>query len=194
MLITLVASEGASAQSAHRAHEPASHGQHEVPTHYLSTTAADLTEGGYMGMFGLGTPLTYPTQQLTPWGMNPYLTQGAGTTPFGMNPFSSSQFVPQQYGQLGLGTIGGTQNLQQILPQVIQLLQTVPQQLHQLQQVLQFIPAQLQQLQQLIQYVPQQIQQLQQSQHQPFGQSGLGGFSPWGITPQGFGAQSGPVM
>jgi hypothetical protein len=175
--------------------EPASHGQHEVPASSLSSTAADLTEGGYMGMFGLSTPLNYPTQQMTPWGINPYLAQGAGTSPFGINPFTTSQFGPQLYGQLGLGNIGGTQNLQQVLPQVIQLLQTVPQQLHQLQQILQFIPAQLQQLQQLIQYVPQQIQHLQQtSQHQPFGQSGLGGFSPWAMTPQGFGAQAAQVM
>jgi ABC-type transporter Mla subunit MlaD len=107
----------------------------------------------------------------------------------------TSPFGPQQFGQLGLGSTGGTQNLQQILPQVVQLLQTVPQQLHQLQQILQIVPAQLQQLQQLIQYVPQQIQHLQQtSQLQPFGQSGLGGFSPWGITPQAFGGQSSHVM
>jgi PPE-repeat protein len=138
-----------------------------------------------MGMFGLGTSLNYPTQQMTPWGINPYLTQG-------ISPFTTSPFGPQQFGQLGLGSIGGTQTLQQILPQVVQLLQTVPQQLHQLQQILQIVPAQLQQLQQLIQYIPQQIQQLQQTS-QPFGQ-GLGGFSPWGITPQGFGQQSGHVM
>jgi len=88
--------------------------------------------------------------------------------------------------------------LQQVLPQIVQLLQTVPQQIQQvqqlqqiqlqqqqqLQQILQTIPAQLQQLQQLIQYVPQQIQQLQQqnSQQQPLG---LGGATPWGgINPQ----------
>jgi hypothetical protein len=143
-----------------------------------------------MGMFGLSTPLNYPTQQMTPWGINPYLTQGAGT----ISPFTTSPFGPQQFGPPGLGSIGGTQNLQQILPQIVQLLQTVPQQLHQLQQILQIVPAQLQQLQQLIQYVPQQIQHLQQTSQQPFGQTGLGGFSPWGITPQGFGAQSGQVM
>jgi hypothetical protein len=153
----------------------------------FSATSDGLTKaGGYMGMFGLGTSLNYPTQQMTPWGINPYLTQG-------ISPFTTSP-IGQQFGQLGLGSIGGTQNLQQILPQVVQLLQTVPLQLQQLQQILQIVPAQLQQLQQLIQYIPQQIQHLQTSQLQPFGQSGLGGFSPWGMTPQGFGAQSGHVM
>jgi len=146
-----------------------------------------------MGMFGLGTPFQ---QQQTPWG---YGGQGININPFGTNPFAQQQlfgqtnpFATQQlYGQLGQG-IGGGQ-LQQVLPQIVQLLQTVPQQvqqvqhlqqillqqLQQVQQILQFIPQQLQQLQQLIQYVPQQIQQLQQQQ--PFG---LGSATPWGINPQ----------
>jgi hypothetical protein len=157
-----------------------------------------------MGMFGFANPLT--SQQTTPWGFNPYATQGVGINPFGLiNPIGPG--INPYTTQLGLGYIGGTQSLQQILPQVFQLLQTVPQQvqqvqqlqqlqqhqLQQLQQILQVIPAQLQQLQQLIQFVPQQIQHLQQTS-QPFGQTGLGGFSPWAVTPQGFGAQSGHVM
>jgi len=147
-----------------------------------------------MGTFGLGTINPFQQQQ-TPWG---YGGQGINVTPFGL-PFGQQQlfgqtnpFATQQlYGLLGQG-IGGVQ-LQQVLPQIVQLLQTVPQQvqqvqylqqillqqLQQVQQILQFIPQQLQQLQQLIQYVPQQIQQLQQQQ--PFG---LGVATPWGITPQ----------
>jgi hypothetical protein len=161
-----------------------------------------------MGMFGLTNPMTYPTQQTTPWGFNPYAGQGTGLSPLGLiNPIGPSGINPFATQQYWSGNIGGAQNLQQILPQVVQLLQTVPQQvqqvqqlqqlqqhqLQQLQQILQIIPAQLQQLQQLIQYVPQQIQHLQQTS-QPFGHNGLGGFSPWAVTPQSFGAQSGHVM
>jgi hypothetical protein len=151
-----------------------------------------------MSTFGLGTPINPFQQQQTPWG---YGGQGINVSPFGQQPFGQQQLQPfgqtnpfatqQPYGQLGQG-IGGGQ-LQQVLPQIVQLLQTVPhqiqqvqqlqqillQQLQQVQQILQFIPQQLQQLQQLIQYVPQQIQQLQQQQ--PFG---LGGATPWGVTPQ----------
>jgi len=144
-----------------------------------------------MGMFGLGTQFNPFQQQQTPWGYGGQginLSQFGQQQPFGQtNPFATQQL----YGQLGQG-IGGGQ-LQQVLPQIVQLLQTVPQQvqqvqylqqillqqLQQVQQILQFIPQQLQQLQQLIQYVPQQIQQLQQQQ--PFG---LGGATPWGINPQ----------
>jgi len=144
-------------------------------------------------MFGLGTPLNPFQQQQTPWGYG-----GLNVTPFGL-PFAQQQLFGQTnpfatqplYGLLGQG-IGGIQ-LQQVLPQIIQLLQTVPhqvqqvqylqqillQQLQQVQQILQFIPQQLQQVQQLIQYVPQQILQLQQQQ--PFG---LAVTTPWGITPQ----------
>jgi hypothetical protein len=161
--------------------------------------STDLTEGGYMGMFGLGTPFQ---QQQTPWG---YGGQGININPFGTNPFAQQQLFGQSpiNPLQGLG-IGGLQ-LQQVLPQIVQLLQTVPQQvqqvqqlqqiqlqqLQQVQQILQYIPQQLQQLQQLIQYVPQQIHQLTSQQQQPFG---LGGFTPWGITPQTFGAQPGHVM
>jgi ABC-type transporter Mla subunit MlaD len=89
------------------------------------------------------------------------------------------------------------------LQQVHQLLQSVPQQLQalqqleyiqqqQLQQLLQIVPAQLAQLQQLIQAA---LAQLQQS-GQPLGQMAGAGFavSPWGITPQFYGAQPGQVM
>jgi len=148
-----------------------------------------------MGTFGLGTINPFQQQQ-TPWG---YGGQGINVTPFGL-PFGQQQlfgqtnpFATQQlYGLLGQGVGGG--QLQLVLPQIVQLLQTVPQQvqqvqylqqillqqLQQVQQILQFIPQQLHQLQQLIQYVPQQILQLQQQQ--PFG---LGTATPWGITPQG---------
>src|SRR5215813_6228955 len=64
---------------------------------------------------------------------------------------------------------------------------------HQIHQLLQFLPQQLVQLQQLIQIVAQQLQQTQQ----PLGQAaGAGGFgvTPWGITPQPFGANPAQVM
>lgn len=138
--------------------------------------------------FGVGSPITYPPSQVSPFGLAPYGAQG-------VSPSASSQ----QQGQP--------------LQQILQILQTVPQQLQhlqqlqyaqqqqlqQVQQLLQVVPAQLAQLQQLIQFVPQQIQQLQQPSpvQQPFGQSpGVGGFSatsPWGIAPQIFG-QTGQVM
>jgi len=146
-----------------------------------------------MGTFGLGTINPFQQQQ-TPWGYG-----GITVSPFGQLPFGQQQlfgqtnpFATQQlYGLLGQGVGGG--QLQLVLPQIVQLLQTVPQQvqqvqylqqillqqLQQVQQILQFIPQQLQQLQQLITYVPQQILQLQQQQ--PFG---LGVATPWGITPQ----------
>jgi hypothetical protein len=156
-----------------------------------------------MGMFGLGTPNNPFQQQQTPWGGG----QGFGQQPqFGQQPpFGQQQpfgqtnpFATQQlYGQGGLGQGLGGGQLQQVLPQIVQLLQAVPQQvqqvqqlqqillqqLQQVQQIVQTIPQQLQQLQQLIQYIPQQIQQLQQQipQQQPFG---LGGATPWGINPQ----------
>jgi hypothetical protein len=145
-----------------------------------------------MGTFGLGTINPFQQQQ-TPYG-------GQGISPFGQQqqfgqqqPFGLQQPFGQQqpYGQLGQGLGGG--QLQQVLPQIVQLLQAVPpqvqqvqqlqqillQQLQQVQQILQFIPQQLQQLQQLIQYIPQQIQQLQQQNS-----LGQGGATPWGINPQ----------
>jgi hypothetical protein len=158
-----------------------------------------------MGMFGLGTPNNPFQQQQTPWGGG----QGIGQQqqfgqqpPFGQQqqqPFGqTTPFATQQlYGQGAQGQGLGGGQLQQVLPQIVQLLQAVPQQvqqvqqlqqillqqLQQVQQIVQTIPPQLQQLQQLIQYIPQQIQQLQQqnTQQQPFG---LGGATPWGINPQ----------
>jgi hypothetical protein len=163
----------------------------------------------FMGMFG--TQFGFPTQQITPWGTSPYGIQGLGATGVNINPFALQQYG-QSLGTTPLASLSvNPYNLQQALPQIFQLLQAVPfqvqqlqqlefaqqQQLQQLQQILQIIPAQLAQLQQLIQHVPQQLQHLQQTSQlqQPFGQvSGLGGFSPWGITPQTFGAQPGHVM
>ena len=118
-------------------------------------------------------------------GLSPYGILGQGINPIGI-PSLASQ------------TAYSTHPLQQ----VSQLLQAVPHQLQQiqqlqyvqqqqLQQLIQFVPAQLVQLQQLIQIVAQQLQQTQQ----PLGQAG-GGFAvtPWGITPQPFGAQPAQVM
>ena len=117
----------------------------------------------------------------------------AGTA-FGLgSPFMST---PMTSG-LGISSLQGSylpqqthQLLQQQLQQ-IQQLQYVQQQ--QLQQLIQFVPSQLVQLQQLIQIVAQQLQQIQQ----PLGQgASAAGYAvtPWGITPQAFGAQSGQVM
>jgi len=162
-----------------------------------------------MGTFGLGTQFGYPTQQQTPWGNSPYGTQGLGIG--NINPFALQQLYGQTIATTPLASLSvNPYNLQQALPQIFQLLQNVPfqvqqlqqlefaqqQQLQQLQQILQIIPVQLAQLQQLIQHVPQQLQHLQQTSQlqQPFGQAGFGGFTPWGISPQAFGAQSGHVM
>jgi hypothetical protein len=162
-----------------------------------------------IGTFGYGTPFGYPTPLTTPWGISPYGMQGLGATGVTVNPFAWQQLSGQSLGITPLASLAvNPYALQQALPQIVQLLQTVPfqvqqlqqlefvqqQQLQQLQQILQVIPIQLAQLQQLIQHVPQQLQQLTQL-HQPFGQfSGLGGFTPWGMTPQGIGTQPGHVM
>jgi len=163
-----------------------------------------------IGMQGFGTSFGYPTQQ-TPFG-SPYGIQGLGAAGVNVNPFAWQQYG-QSLGSTPLASLSlNPYNLQQALPQIVQLLQTVPfqvqqlqqlefaqqQQLQQLQQILQVIPIQLAQLQQLIQHVPQQLQHLQQHSQlqQPFGQiSGIGGgISPWGVGPQAFGAQPGHVM
>jgi len=161
------------------------------------------------GTLGYGTPFGYPTQQqFTPWGYSPLGIQGLGmqglgTTGLNINPFAWQQLHGQSLGLTPLSSLSvNPYNLQQALPQIFQLLQTVPiqvqqlqqlgfaqqQQLQQLQQILQTIPIQLQQLQQVIQTVPQQLQQLTQ---QPFGVTGI---APWAVTPQAFGAQPGHVM
>jgi hypothetical protein len=164
-----------------------------------------------IGTLGFGTPFGF-SQQTTPWGQTPYGVQGLGATGLNINPFAWQQYG-QSLGTTPLASLSvSPYNLQQALPQIFQLLQTVPfqvqqvqqlqfaqqQQLQQLQQILQVIPVQLAQLQQLIQHVPQQLQHLQQLSQlqQPIGGqiSGLGGFTPWGITPQVFGAQPGHVM
>jgi hypothetical protein len=122
--------------------------------------------------FGFGSPFTTIGTPLTPWGLSPYGTQGQGITPAALQQiYQLLQIVPQQL-------------------QALQHLEYLQQQ--QLQQLLQIVPAQLGQLQQLIQAVL-QVQQAQQ----PLGQmAGAGGFAmtPWGITPQGFGAQPAQVM
>ena len=119
--------------------------------------------------FGLGSPLMSVTPPLT-WGLT---SSGAGINPIG---------IPSLTGQSAYAL--------QPQHQIYQLLQILPQQLQQIQQ-LQYV--QHQQLQQLIQIVAQQVQQTQQ----PLGQvAGAGGFgvSPWGITPQPFGANPAQVM
>ena len=109
---------------------------------------------------------------LTPWGISPYGIQGQGVTPVALQQvYQLLQIVPQQL-------------------QALQQLEYLQQQ--QLQQLLQIVPAQLAQLHHLIQAVL----QTQQTQ-QPLGQmAGAGGFAmtPWGITPQGLGAQPGQIM
>jgi hypothetical protein len=102
------------------------------------------------------------------------------------------------YGPQAFGNPFNAQQLYgQPLQQLFQILQAIPQQLQQLQQLQYIQSQQLQQLQQLIQLVPQQIQQIQHLQH-PFGQlQASAGFpvnSPWGLSPQVFGAQPAQLM
>jgi hypothetical protein len=103
-----------------------------------------------------------------------------GTSLYGTSALGNQFQAPQLYGQP--------------IQQLLQILQILPQQLQQLQHLHYIQSQQLQQLQQLIQFVPQQIQQL----HQPFGQlNASGGFpatSPWGVSPQLFGAQPAHLM
>lgn len=141
-----------------------------------------------MGQFA-GTPFGIGTPTISP------IAQYLGTS----NPFSA--------GGAGIGpyAVGAVPSLQ--VPQIAQLLQTVPQQLYQVQllqqqlllhvqQLIQWVPAQLQQLQQLqqlIQVATHQIQQLQQ-QGQPIS-PGASGSLPFTLVPQAFGGQAaGPVM
>ena len=137
--------------------------------------------------FGFGMPITSATTPLTPWGLSPYGVLGQGIVPTALQSLA---------GQSPYSTLP--------LQQVHQLLQSVPQQLQalqqleyiqqqQLQQLLQIVPAQLAQLQQLIQVVLLQLQQA----GQPLAQvAGAGGFavSPWGISPQFYGAQPAQIM
>ena len=131
--------------------------------------------------FGLGSPLMSVTPPLT-WGLT---SSGAGINPIGIPSLTGqSAYALQPQHQI--------YQLLQILPQQLQQIQQMQYvQQQQLQQLIQFVPAQLVQLQQLIQIVAQQLQQTQQ----PLGQAG-GGFAvtPWGITPQPFGAQPAQVM
>jgi hypothetical protein len=156
--------------------------------------------------YGVGTPVTFPTQQLIPLGGTFFGAQGLSGNPFGFP--TSAQTLPN----IPVSSLGALNpNTAQAWQQVLQLLQVLPSQLqqiqqlqyvqhHQLQQLLQAIPGQLAQLQQLMQFVPQQIQQLQQGAlfQQPFGQpastAGYGVSTPWGIAPPAIGAQSSHVM
>ena len=138
--------------------------------------------------FGIGSPITYPTSQSTPFGLSPQW-------PFALS--SNPAALPQQYGQ----PLQQIFQILQMVPQQLQHLQQLQyaqqQQLQYVQQLLQVVPAQLAHLQQLIQIVPQQIQQLQQQPQQPYVPSaGLSSFAatpPWGIAAQGF-TPSGQVM
>jgi hypothetical protein len=136
--------------------------------------------------FGLGSPFMSATTPLT-WGLSPYGIPGQGINPIGLSALSG----PSAY------TMQPQQQIHQLLQIVPQQLQQIQQLLYvqqqQLQQLMQIVPAQLVQLQQLIQLVAQPLQQMQQ----PLGQAaGTGGFAvtPWGITPQPFGAQPAQVM
>lgn len=119
------------------------------------------------------------TQSLNPFGFSP--------SGINVNPFVTSSpgtfFSPY-------GAQSGSQ--------VLHLLQVLPQHVQQLLQLTYFQQQQLHQLQQIVQLIPAQIVQLQQQSQQPFGQIGgqvgAGGLSPWGISPQIFGAQPGYVM
>jgi hypothetical protein len=144
--------------------------------------------------FGLGTPITSLAPSQIPWGLSP--SSAVSVNPlaaqqlYGQSPFAAST-IPNPYGSHPIQQV---QQLLQIVPQQLQhLLQLQYLQQHQLQQlhqILQLIPAQLQQL---VQFVPQHIQQAQ-----PFAQfagaPGLQGPTPWGVSPQIFGAQPNYVM
>ena len=133
--------------------------------------------------FGFGSPLMSASTPLT-WGL---AQSGPGISPIG---------IPSLSGQSGY-TMQPQHQIHQLLQSLPQQLQQIQQlqyvQQQQLQQLIQFVPSQLVQLQQLIQIVAQQLQQIQQ----PLGQgASAAGYAvtPWGITPQAFGAQSGQVM
>lgn len=121
------------------------------------------------------------TQSLSPFGFSP---SGVNVNPF-VTSSPGSFFSPY-------GAQSGSQ--------ILQLLQVVPQHVHQLLQLTYFQQQQLHQLQQIVQLIPAHLIQLQQQiqSQQPFGQmgggTGAGGLSPWGISPQIFGAQPGYVM
>src|SRR5262245_18665231 len=132
--------------------------------------------------FGLGSPLMSATTPMT-WGLS---QPGLGINPIGIPSLSGQSAYTMQPQQI--------HQLLQFLPQQAQHIQQLKyvQDQH-IKQLIQYLPAQLVQLQQLIQIVAQQLQQTQQ----PLGQvAGAGGFgvTPWGITPQLFGANPAQVM
>jgi UDP-galactopyranose mutase len=136
--------------------------------------------------FGYGSPFNTGTTPITSWGLSPYGIQNQGIAPLLQSIAGLSPYAQQPLQQV--------HQLLQIIPQQLQALQQLELlQQQQIQQLLQIVPAQLMQLQQLVQVALQQIQQTQQ----PLGQmAGTGGYAmtPWGITPQGFGAQPAQVM
>jgi UDP-galactopyranose mutase len=136
--------------------------------------------------FGYGSPFTTANSPITSWGLSPYGIQNQGIAPALQSITGLSPYAQQPLQQV--------HQLLQIIPQQLQALQQLDYlQQQQIQQLLQIVPAQLMQLQQLVQVALQQIQQTQQ----PLGQvAGAGGFAmtPWGITPQVFGAQPAQVM
>jgi hypothetical protein len=100
-------------------------------------------------------------------------------SPFGIvNPFATLASGPYQ----GMGSY----NPAVALPQVVQLLQTIPQQLQQLQQLEWAQQQQLQQIQQLFQVVAYQVQHLTQqlaAQGQQLGAQGsFGAIAPQSLT------------
>src|SRR5262249_14896616 len=131
--------------------------------------------------FGLGSPFMSATPPPT-WGLSPY---GNPTgTPSLSGPSAYSMQPQQQIHQV-----------LQIVPQQLQQIhQLLYPQKQQLQQLIQIVPVQLAQLQQLIHVVAQQLQQIQQPLGQVAGAGGGFAVTPWGLTPQPFGAQSAQVM
>jgi UDP-galactopyranose mutase len=149
--------------------------------HLVQSKEADMA-----GIVGYSSPFTTATSPISSLGLSPYGIQNQSITPALQGPTGLSPYAQHPLQQV--------HQLLQIIPQQLQALQQLEYlQQQQIQQLLQVVPAQLMQLQQLVQLALQQIQQAQQ----PLGQmAGAGGFAmtPWGITPQVFGAQPAQVM
>jgi hypothetical protein len=139
-------------------------------------------------IFGIGTPAAYPVPPAG-WGLGPNVMQTPGMQPWSLQPYPQP-LSSQLTSGYGIGA--------QSLPQLLQVLQSVPQQLQQvqflqqqqlvhLQQLLQLVPAQLQQIHHLIHVVSQQVQQLQHWQPG----SGVSAPFAFGLVPQTF---SGPSV
>ena len=143
-----------------------------------------------VNMLGLGTPITSLAPSQT-WGL-PH--QSA----IGINPLAAQQL----YGQspISIASTAFSPTPVPPLQQLHQILQIVPQQLQHLLQLQYLQQQQLQQLQQVVQLISAPLQQLQQhaqyiQQAQPLiGAGGAPGVTPWGVSPQIFGAQPSYVM